>query len=183
MRNRENCTLITYFYICISFYSLLFEFYTHDVSKLTVQQFNDITQATEKFFKQLQVPETIYTFSPKSNKLQPFYHSLSFVKINLLLLIIIVCRQIVYLVISYILYVQNQFQCFNIKRKWQFFKCYTTTVAFKYNSRAHRKMKYSLIPPPLPFELNIYIINGIRIATTQSHKSLAKLPSAIVNPN
>jgi len=59
----------------------------------------------------------------------------------------------------------------------------TTTVAFKYNSMAHRKMKYSLIPPPPPSELNLYIINGIRIATTQSHKSLAKLPLAIVNPN
>lgn len=34
-------------------------------------------------------------------------------------------------------------------------------------------------------ELNIlyYIINGIRIATTLPHKSLAKLPLAIVNPN
>lgn len=42
------------------------------------------------------------------------------------------------------------------------------------------KMKYSLIPP-LSTELNIYIINGI--ATTQSHKSLAKLPLVIVNPN
>jgi len=44
-------------------------------------------------------------------------------------------------------------------------------------------MKYSLIPPLHAHSIYIYIINGIRIATTQSHKSLAKLPLAIVNPN